>query len=263
MRVLLTNDDGIHAPGLRALYNELHGDFEVQVVAPEVEMSAVGHAITLSSPLRVRTVRLQDGFLGHAVSGTPADCVKIAVQELLEAPPDVVLSGINLGANVGVNVLYSGTVSAATEGAFLGIRSAAISLDTIHDPDYGFAARFSRELIDYLTKNGLRHGTALNVNIPSLPGTQIRGVAITRQGVNRFEERFERRVDPRGNIYYWLTGEIPVEPENPDTDGAALKEKMISITPIHYDLTSEKDVESLRAGGLPEHRFEGPETKRP
>ncbi len=246
MRVLLTNDDGIHAPGLLALHQELSRDFEVHVVAPEMEMSAVGHAITLSSPLRVRPVWRSGAFFGHAVSGTPADCVKIAVQELLETPPDVVLSGINLGANVGVNVLYSGTVSAATEGAFLGIRSAAVSLDTLRDPDFRLAAAFARELIGYLTENGLRPGTALNVNIPALPPSEIAGVSVTRQGVSRFKERFERRIDPRGNAYYWLSGEIPVEPENPDTDGAALKEKRITITPIHYDLTSVEDVERLR-----------------
>jgi len=255
MRILLTNDDGIYAPGLQALYRELRRDFEVHVVAPEVEMSAIGHAITLSSPLRVRPVRLEEGQVGYAVSGTPVDCVKIAVQELLGEPPGVVLSGINLGANVGVNVLYSGTVSAATEGAFLGIPSAALSLDTIRDPDYGFAARFSRELIAYMTRNGLRHGTALNVNIPALPARQIAGVALTRQGINRFEERFDKRTDPRGNDYYWLTGEIPVEPENPDTDGAALKVRKISITPIHYDLTSVGDLENLRRSALPSHRL--------
>lgn len=251
MRVLLTNDDGIHAPGLMALYQELHEDFDVRVVAPEVEMSAVGHAITLSSPLRVRPVNRGGAFFGYAVSGTPADCVKIAVQEILETPPDVVLSGINLGANVGVNVLYSGTVSAATEGAFLGIRSAAISLDALQEPDYGFAAGFSRELIRYLTENGLRPGTALNVNIPALEPSRIAGVAVTRQGISRFKERFDRRIDPRGNAYYWLTGEIPVEPENPDTDGAALKENRITITPIHYDLTSVEDLERLRERKLP------------
>ncbi len=251
MQVLITNDDGIHAPGLLALYRELRDAFEVHVVAPEVEMSAVGHAITLSSPLRVRPVRRSGSFFGHAVSGTPADCVKIAVQELLDAAPDVILSGINPGANVGVNVLYSGTVSAATEGAFLGIRSAAISLDAIKDPDYRFAAAFAREVIRYLTENGLRPGTALNVNIPGLPPERIAGVSVTRQGVSRFKERFDRRIDPRGNAYYWLSGEIPVEPENPDTDGAALKENRITITPIHYDLTSVEDVERLRARTLP------------
>lgn len=247
MRVLLTNDDGIHAPGLMALNRALCSHHEVHVVAPEVEMSAVGHAITLSSPLRVRRVNREGAFFGHAVSGTPADCVKIAVQELLDKPPDVVLSGINLGANVGVNVLYSGTVSAATEGAFLGIRSAAISLDTLRDPDFRFAGAFARGLISYLCENGLRAGTALNVNIPDRPPSEIAGVAVTRQGVSRFKESFDRRIDPRGNIYYWLTGETPVEPENPDTDGAALKEGWITITPIHFDLTSDEDVARLKA----------------
>ena len=130
MRILLTNDDGIHAPGLFALYEVLKSDHEVHIVAPESEMSAVGHAITLNAPLRVQKIYKDGSFFAHAVSGTPADCVKIAVQELLERPPNIILSGINLGANVGVNILYSGTVSAATEEAFLGLRSAAISLAT-------------------------------------------------------------------------------------------------------------------------------------
>ena len=150
MKVLLTNDDGIYAPGLMALYQALNSDFEVVIVAPEAEMSAVGHAITLTSPLRVRNINKNGSFFGYGVTGTPADCVKIAVQELLETPPDIILSGINLGANVGVNVLYSGTVSAATEGAFLGIRSAAISLDTLRSPNFSFAARFSREIIRFM-----------------------------------------------------------------------------------------------------------------
>ncbi|MBN1104099.1 MAG: 5'/3'-nucleotidase SurE, partial [Deltaproteobacteria bacterium] len=173
MQILLTNDDGIYAPGLMALYQELKGEMEVTIVAPEAEMSAVGHAITLASPLRVRKVRRNGSFFGFGVKGTPADCVKIAVQELLKSPPDIILSGINLGANVGVNVLYSGTVSAATEGAFLGIRSAAISLDARQDPDFRFAARFTREVIRFMEDFGLRERAALNVNIPGLPPEQI------------------------------------------------------------------------------------------
>jgi len=138
MRILLTNDDGIHAPGLFALYEVLKSAHEVHIVAPKSEMSAVGHAITLTSPTMVQDVSKNGAFFGHAVKGTPADCVKIAVQELLDRPPDIVLSGINVGANVGVNILYSGTVSAATEGAFLGIRSAAISLATLRDPGHEY-----------------------------------------------------------------------------------------------------------------------------
>jgi 5'-nucleotidase len=253
MKVLLTNDDGIHAPGLMALYQELNGDFDLDVVAPESEMSAVGHAITLAYPLRVKVVQKNGAFFGYGVTGTPADCVKIAVQELLEGPPDIILSGINWGNNVGVNVLYSGTVSAATEGAFLGIGAAAISLGREKSPDYGFAARFSREIIRFITENGLKKGTALNVNIPAVPANRITGVSITRQGISRFKERYERRVDPRGNVYYWLTGETPVEEELPDTDAKALRENRITITPITYDLTCLEEVNRLLSRPLPEY----------
>ncbi len=147
MNILLTNDDGIHAPGLFALHEALKSDHDLHIVAPEAEMSAVGHAITLVNPIRVKTVLKNGDFFGYAVSGTPADCVKIAVQEILEPPPDIILSGINWGNNVGVNILYSGTVSAATEGAFLGIPSAAISIGIQKKPDFAFAARFSRMVI--------------------------------------------------------------------------------------------------------------------
>jgi 5'-nucleotidase len=251
MRILLTNDDGIYAPGIFALYESLKTDYDVHVVAPEAEMSAVGHAITLSHPLRVQEVKRNGTFFGYAITGTPADCVKIAVQELLERPPDIILSGINLGANVGVNILYSGTVSAATEGAFLGFRSAAISLNTRENPDFRFAARFSKEIIRFMTETDVRSRTALNVNIPAVSPEKITGVCITRQGTARFKECFERRNDPRGNIYYWLSGETPVEDSNPDTDSVALKENKITITPVHYDLTCDEELKRLKACVLP------------
>lgn len=251
MKILLTNDDGIYAPGLFALYEVLAPLHELHVVAPESEMSAVGHAITLASPIRVKKIQKKGEFFGYAVQGTPADCVKIAVQELLPSPPDVVLSGINLGANVGFNILYSGTVSAATEGAFLGIPSAAISLDTIRDPDFTFAARFCLELVTFLTAYSPEDGTALNVNVPALPADRIRGVCLTRQSTSRFKERFDRRTDPRGNTYYWLTGEKFLENGIPDNDSAILKQDYITITPIRYDLTSEKELARLREKGLP------------
>ncbi len=247
MRILLTNDDGIHAQGLRELHRVLSQDFHVDIVAPEIEMSAVGHAISLSRPLRVKKVRKENRFYGYAVSGTPADCVKIALQELLHQSPDIILSGINLGANVGIDILYSGTVSAATEGAFMGISSAAISLDTIEKPDFIFAARFSKTLVEFMASQGVRDGTALNVNIPSSPPGEIKGVRLTRQGTSRYEEKYERRVDPRGNVYYWLSGEIPRENGTPDTDGLALREKWISITPIHYNLTCKEELRRLKS----------------
>jgi len=245
MRILLTNDDGILAEGLIALYEELKGDFELSIVAPETEMSAVGHAITLSNPLRVRRFKRNGIFFGYGVSGTPADCVKIGVQEILQQRPDMILSGINLGSNVGINLLYSGTVSAATEGAFLGIPSVAISLNTKNDPDFGFPAKFSRRMIKFVKENGLRERTALNVNIPAIPEDQIKGVSFTTQDLVRHRDKYEKRNDPRGNVYYWLATETPVEDSIPNTDLMALKENRITITPISFDLTDVKQVKRL------------------
>lgn len=247
LKILLTNDDGIHATGILALNEVLKSDHDVHIVAPEAEMSAVGHAITLADPIRAKKVHKDGAFFGYAVSGTPADCVKIAVQEILDPPPDIILSGINWGNNVGVNILYSGTVSAATEGAFLGIPSAAISLGIQKKPDFSFAARFGRNVVRFLSKSGLKDGTALNVNIPPVPPEMISGVCLARQGTSRFEERFEERRDPRGNVYYWLSGETFIENGNPDNDSAALKQNKITITPIHYDLTAEVELQRLKA----------------
>jgi 5'-nucleotidase len=250
MRILLTNDDGILAEGLIALYEELKGDFELSVVAPETEMSAIGHAITLSNPLRVRRFKRNGVFLGYGVNGTPADCVKIAVQEILQQPPDIILSGINMGSNVGINILYSGTASAATEGAFLGFPSVAISLNTKNSPDFGFAARFARRIIRFVMEHGLSVGTALNINIPAIPENQIKGVSFTTQDLVRQKDTYERRKDPRGNVYYWLAEEKPVEESKSNTDLKALMENWITITPITFDLTHLKEMKRLRSIGL-------------
>lgn len=251
-RILLTNDDGIHAAGLRALYEALRSDFQISIAAPESEMSAVGHAITLNSPLRVFPVKKGGRFYGYAIKGTPADCVKIAVKELMkEDPPDLILSGINLGRNVGVDILYSGTVSAAAEGAFLGYRSAAVSLDTRQNPDYRVAAAFAKKIAFFMLENGVQDGTALNVNIPAGPPEAIKGVCVAPQGVARFEERFERRTDPRGNVYYWLAAETTIENGAAESDSTQLKGKKITITPIHYDLTCRRELERLKACPLP------------
>ena len=250
MRILLTNDDGILAEGLIALYEELKGDFELSVVAPEIEMNAVGHAITLSNPLRVRRINRNGVFFGYGVSGTPADCVKIAVHEILQQRPDIVLSGVNLGSNVGINLLYSGTVSAAMEGAFLGFPSVAISLNTKEDPDFSFAARFSRRIIGFVMENGLSVRTALNVNIPSIPEDQIKGISFTTQDLVRQRDEYEKRRDPRGNVYYWLAKETPVEESTSNTDLRALTEDRITITPITFDLTEFKEMKRLSSIGF-------------
>ena len=247
MRFLLTNDDGIYARGLAALHRELAKDAECVVVAPEVEQSAVGHAITISRPLMVRKARKNGSFLGYAVAGTPADCVKIGICELAGGPVDLVVSGINRGANVGINVIYSGTVSAATEAAIQGIPSIAISLDTRLEADFSTAARFARRMAAFALEHPLPH-VALNVNVPAIPEEEIRGVVVAKQGRARLMESFDRRIDPRENIYYWLAGEteLPLH-EDEESDASALKRGMITITPICYDLTRHELLGDLKA----------------
>jgi len=246
MRILLTNDDGIYARGLAALSRELARDAECLIVAPEIEQSAVGHAITIARPLMVRKARKNGNFLGYAVSGTPADCVKIGICELAGGRVDLVVSGINRGANVGINVLYSGTVSAATEAAIQGVPSMAISLDSHQEVDFTPAARFARKLAAFILENPLPH-VALNVNVPAVPEGEIRGVVVAKQGRARLMESFDKRVDPRENAYYWLTGEtaLPADEEE-DSDGSVLRRGMIAITPIYYDLTRHDLLEGLK-----------------
>ena len=238
MRILLTNDDGINSEGIYALYKELRKIGEVHVVAPDVERSAVGHAITLSDPLRVTEVFKEGAFYGYAVSGTPADCVKIAVMKLLKKKPDVVFSGINLGPNVGISVLYSGTVCGATEGAILGIPSVAVSLAKYKDADFSYAAQFARGLALKVKKNCLKNPILLNVNVPGIPKNMIKGVRVARQGIDGFVESYEKRIDPRERIYYWLTGDKIKIKGNPNVDVTALRKGYITITPIQYDMTN-------------------------
>ena len=246
MKILLTNDDGINARGLTTLRESIKEIADVIVVAPETEQSAVGHAITLSDPLRVREVERNGEFIGYAVNGTPADCVKIAVRAILKDPPDMIVSGINLGANIATNVIYSGTVSAATEGTILGIPSIAISLATFVNPDFSFAANFAKRLALTTHENGLPDGTLLNVNVPNVASDKIKGVVFTRQGSSRFREEFDKRIDPRGHIYYWQGGEMLFFDEDSDADSGAIKSDMVSVTPIHYDLTDHKFLEKLK-----------------
>ena len=247
MRILITNDDGIHAAGLEALHRELSDMAECLIVAPETEQSAVGHAITLSRPLMVRRVTKKGRFWGYAVAGTPADSVKIALKELSRDPFDLVVSGINLGANAGINVIYSGTVSAAAEGTMMGIPSLAVSLDTRSEgADFSLAARFAGRLAKAAAANGLARGVTLNVNVPALPREEIRGVAVTRQGPQHMTETFEKRTSPRKETYYWLSGWTSVpDGGHEDSDITALRRGMISITPIQYDLTKHEALGAL------------------
>lgn len=246
MNILLTNDDGIYSEGIRALYESLKDFGSVTIVAPDTQKSAVGHAITLSDPLRVKTVKRDDKFFGYATTGTPADCVKLAIRAILKKRPNIVISGINLGPNTGYSVLYSGTVSGATEGAILGIPSFAISLATFENPDYNFAASFAKKLAQLIIDNkGLPQGTLLNVNIPAVDSKLIKGIRIVKQSKVAIEERFDKREDPRKRIYYWLTGEVVKSDGQEDADIEAIRQNYVSITPIHCDMTDYSFIEKL------------------
>lgn len=248
--ILITNDDGIYAEGIVALARELRGLDDVLVVAPSEEQSAVGHAITLSEPLRLHRVRLDENIYGWATNGRPADAVKLGVKVLLKKPPNLVVSGINLGENVGSSLLYSGTVSAATEGTLLGIPSIAVSVSYAKHPDYTYAARFAASLAQLVLQKGLPHGILLNVNIPSIPSEQIKGIRITRQGKSFFADFFEERTDLQGKNYYWMGGRMVNLDYDKDADYSALSDGYISITPIHLDLTAYNFIEQLKGWEL-------------
>jgi 5'-nucleotidase len=247
--ILLTNDDGIDSEGLSALYNTLKKDkrFLLRVVAPDKESSAVGHAITVFRPISVRKVYREGDFFGYAADGTPADCVKIAVKSILEKKPDILISGINRGANLGENIIYSGTVSAATEGTVCGISSIAVSIDNLLDPEYRYAADFTCRIAAKIVENGgLPQGTLLNINIPDIPGNKIKGVKVTKQSGAKFKDNFIKRVDPRGRDYYWMDGEFVGDVKDLNFDYDAVKNNYVSITPIHYDMTDYKKLDYFK-----------------
>ena len=261
--ILVSNDDGIDAPGIFALVGELKKIGNVIVVAPDEQRSAVGHAITMNYPLRVKKFYKNGKFFGYAVEGTPADSVKIGVRTVLGKNPDLLVSGINHGSNTAINIIYSGTVSAATEGRILGIPSLAVSLTTYAEPDFRFAAKFSRLLALEIFKNGLPEDTLLNVNIPPLPEREIRGVRITRQGKSRWDDTFDVRRDPNNKEYYWLTGKIDVLDTSEETDYISIQQKYVSITPIHFDLTDYKALSVIPSWDLAKlHRKKKPDKTR-
>lgn len=239
MKVLVTNDDGVFAEGIQVLAQEISKIAETFVVAPDHEQSATGHAITMHRPLLAEKVKYHHlpELSPWKVNGTPADCVKLAVEALLPQRPDLVISGINRGANLGTDVLYSGTVSAAIEAVILGIPAIAVSLAEYHDPHYEYAATFTARLAKQFMSRKQDGEMLLNVNVPGCAAEEIRGVAVNRLGVRYYKDPFEERTDPRGRSYYWLAGEIvDVECEY-DTDVAAVKNNKVSITPIQHDLT--------------------------
>ncbi len=250
--ILITNDDGILAPGLLALANAVKDIGAISIVAPETTQSAAGHSITLSDPLICSQVELPGGFSGYSVAGRPADCVKLGLVELLPqilpppGKPDLVLSGINAGANVGINVLYSGTVAAAIESAFFNIPAVALSLCIRDKVDFDYAGKVARYVLDVLLERQvLRPGLVFNVNIPPLECGWPRGIKVVPQSTQCGNTVFDRRIDPRGRLYFWLTGEVGRCEEPHETDIQAIDEHYVSITPLMFDLTDYRCMTDL------------------
>ena len=253
MNILIANDDGIAANGIQALTKELskHHDYNVYVVAPDRERSAAGHSLTLHTPLRVE--ELDETRSGAkrtwVINGTPGDCVKLGINAILseEEQPDFVISGINHGPNLGSDILYSGTVSCAMEGAMLGVPSIAVSLASMHYDydDFKYAAKFIAKLLKQLQNFKFPPKMLLNVNVPSLDADDIAGIAITELGKKMFTDNYEKRIDPRGKVYYWMAGELISEPVTANTDIAAVRNNKISITPGTYEMTSKEAMAEL------------------
>lgn len=251
MKILISNDDGIAANGIRVLTEELSKKHDVYVVAPDRERSAAGHSLTLNTPLRVEELEGVDNGAKRTwvTTGTPGDCVKIAINAILaeDEKPDIVISGINHGQNLGADILYSGTVSCAMEGAMLGYPSIAVSLAAMKAEydDFKFSAKFTSALLDKIKDFKFPQKSILNVNVPKLEPDDITGVAITELGRKMFTDYYERRVDPRGKVYYWMAGELINEPVGANTDIAALQNNKISITPVTYEMTRTETISDL------------------
>jgi 5'-nucleotidase len=246
MNIFLTNDDGYQAPGIQALYRALSRDHAVVVVAPDREKSAVSHGITLHHPMRIHPVPGWDRGRAYAVDGTPADCVKLGLAECVETPPDLLISGINPGSNIGIDINYSGTVAAAREGALNGILSLAVSIKAGRSMAYDDLSRFISNLTGTIHKHGLPPGTFLNINAPDVAFSDIRGVKITCQAFDNLSRYFEKRKDPKERCYFWYGTQDPVS-GSPDTDVHAIAQNYLSITPIRCDLTDYQAMAEMPA----------------
>jgi 5'-nucleotidase len=273
MLILLTNDDGIHAPGLLALERRLRTFGDVVVVAPTTERSGVGHSITHLTPLIVKEAFLGDGAAdgqprwGWAVEGSPADCVKMGILQFCPRPPDMVLSGINSGLNAGINVLYSGTVAAAIEGAFFGITSIAVSLERDPDARFDRAARLACEIIRQILEKKGFEPQLYSMNIPTAALTGAPEVCCAPMSQARYSDSFEKRHDPWGRAYYWLKGGPPQAATDEETDLSALAQGKVTITPLHYDMTSRAALAEMRRwrfplAGIPESDVESEPARR-
>lgn len=258
--ILVTNDDGVNAPGLFALVQEMRKLGHVTVLAPDRNWSGGGHVKTLDRALRVREVQLADGTCAFASDGAPSDCVALATLGFFKEPIDLVVSGINAGANLGHDVTYSGTVTAAMEAVIAGIPGVAVSLETTDNHfgeiDYGPAACAASKIVHQVIKNGLSHEILLNVNIPFLPDEKLRGIVLTRQGLRVYHSRLDERVDPRGKPYYWIGGDAPTGVPERGTDVGALAEGFVSVTPLQLDLTAYRALTDINTWQWDDTQFE-------
>lgn len=247
--ILVTNDDGVMAPGLLALVLEMRKLGKVSILAPDRNWSGGGHVKTLDRALRVKEVRLADGTQAFASDGAPSDCVALATLGYFKEPIDLVVSGINAGANLGHDVTYSGTVTAAMEAVIAGVPGIAVSLETVEgyigDIDYAPAAQIAGKIIQQVIGNGLAHEVLLNVNVPLLSEEKIRGTKITRQGLRVYHSRLDERIDPRGRPYYWIGGDAPTGVPERGTDVGALAEGFVSVSPLQLDLTAYRTLTDL------------------
>lgn len=244
--ILVTNDDGIAAPGIRALVDVAKKFGEVYVVAPDKPQSGMGHAITLNSTLRVNNVNIDPEVKEYSTSGTPVDCVKLAVKKILPRKPDLLLSGINHGSNSSISVIYSGTMSAAVEGALENIPSIGFSLcDHGIDADFSAAKIMAAKIIESALKNGIPHHTCLNVNFPKLSIDEIAGIKVCRQAGSIWEEDFDERTDPYGKKYYWLSGVMNAYDKTENTDEWALENNFVSVVPVQFDLTAHEHINNI------------------
>lgn len=250
MHILVTNDDGVTAPGLLALAQEMRKLGKVTVFAPDKNWSASGHVKTMERPLRVKEATLADGTSAFASDGAPSDCVALPLLGLVEEPIDIVVSGINPNANLGHDVTYSGTVTAAMEAVIAGVRGVAVSLDSPEGHkgliDYSTAAGVAKRVVEKVLADGLPQDVVLNINVPYLTESELKGYMVTRQGLRVYRDALDARNDPRGKPYYWIGGEAPTGVDEPGTDFGALKAGMVSITPLQLDLTHYKAMDALK-----------------
>lgn len=246
IEILVTNDDGIGAEGIRTLAKAMESLGNVTIMAPDREQSATSHALTLHRPLRMRKISERE----MSVDGTPTDAVLLGVHGFLKERPALVVSGINHGPNMGNDVLYSGTVAAASEGTFLGIPSIAFSLATWDPADFGPSARVAKAIVAQLLRRGLPRKTCLNVNIPAIPYEEIKGVRVTRLGKRVYRDVIVEKTDPRGKLYYWIGGEDPTWENDDSSDFTAVERGYVSVTPLTFELTDSKELVDLEAKGL-------------